>query len=103
MPASRENHGDDGDDLDQHFELAEFARLDGKTFGRCNRAQSADQELAADDDYRHPRRHERGIELNERDEGRGDEQFVGQGIEEHPHRRDLAALAREVAINSVGD
>jgi len=103
VPAASKNHGHHGDDLHQHLELAQFARLNRKTFGRGNRAQPAHQKFAADDDHSHPGRHQRGIELHQRDERGGDQQLVGQRIEQHAHGRDLAALTREIAVNAVSD
>ena len=103
VPAASENHGHDGNDLHQHLELAQFARLNREAFGCGNGAQSAYQKLAADDDHSHPGRHQRGIELHQRDESGGDQQLVGQRIEQHAHGRDLAAFAREIAVNAVGD
>jgi hypothetical protein len=44
-----------------------------------------------------------GIELHQRDEGGGDQQLVGERIEQHAHGGDLAAFAREIAVNAVGD
>ncbi len=61
------------------------------------------QKLAADDDHSHPGRHQRGIELNQRDESGGDQQLVGQRIEQHAHGRDLATFTREISVNAVGD
>ena len=68
-----------------------------------NRAQSADQKFAANHHHRHPRGNECGIELHQCDECGSNEQLVGQRIEEHAHGRDLAAFARQIAINAIGD
>ncbi len=98
-----ENHRHDGNDLDHHLELAEIAGLDGESFRGGNRTQPAHQEFPADNDYRDPCRDQAGVELHQRDEGGCDEKFVRQRIEQYAHGRDLAALARQIAINPVGD
>jgi hypothetical protein len=77
--------------------------LNGKALGSGNRAQSAHQKLAANDHYSHPRRDERGIKLHQRDESSGDQQLVGERIEQYAHGGDLAAFAREIAVNTVGN
>lgn len=102
FPAVIEDDGDHGNDLDDHFELAQVAGFDGKSTGRGDRAQAAYQEFAADDDYCDPGGNQAGIELNQRNESGGDEKFVGHGIEQNAHGGDLAALAREVSVDAVG-
>jgi hypothetical protein len=100
---STEDHGDHGNDLYQHLKFAQIAGLDGKAFGRGNAAQSADQEFAPDDDDRDPRRHQAWIELDQSDECRRNQHLVGKGIEQDADGGDLAAPARNVAVDSVGD
>src|SRR5438045_2475776 len=98
-----EDHGDDSYDLDDHLQFAQFAGLDSESLGGGDGTQAADQELATDDDNRNPCRNEAGIQLDQSDERGGDQEFVGQGIEENSHGRDLLAPAGEVAIDTVGD
>src|SRR6266853_95857 len=102
LPAASENHRHHRNNLHQHFELAEFARLNRKTFGRGNRAQPAHQKLAADDNHGHPCRYQRRIELHQGDESGSNQQFVSQRIEQDAHGRDLAPFSRQVTIDSVG-
>jgi len=75
FPAMVENDGDHGDDLHHHLELAEFAGFDGKAAGRGDGAQAAHQKLAANDDDGDPRRNQARVELDESNEGGGDEKF----------------------------
>src|SRR5581483_382157 len=103
FPAHREDGGDHGDDLHDHLEFAEIAGLDGEAFGGGDGTEAADHEFTANHDDGHPRRHDLRVELHQGYEGGGDEQLVGERIEEHAHGGDLAAAAREVTINAVGD
>src|ERR1039458_4281948 len=58
LPAVVKNDRNHGNDLHHHLELAQFAGFDGETLGRSDGAQTADQELAANDDHRDPRSEE---------------------------------------------
>ena len=102
MPLPRQNDGHHGNNLHQHLEFSQFAGLNREAFRRCDGTQPAHQKFAADDDDRHPCRHQRWIELHQSDEGSRDQKFVGQRIEQHPHGRDLPALAREVSVDAIG-
>ena len=86
-----------------HFDFAEIAGVNGEALLRGDGAQAADQEFASDDDHRHPCRDDAGIQLHQGDEGGGDEQLVGQGVEQHAHGGDLMTAPRQVAVESVGD
>ena len=70
-----------------------------QTLRRGDRAQSGDRELATEDDDDHPRRGQ--LELNERNESRGDQKLVGDRVEEGAERRDLAAPPRQPAVEKV--
>ena len=98
-----EDHGDHRNNLHQHFKFAQFAGLDGETFGGGNRTQSAHQKFARDNHHRHPGRNQAGVELHQGDKRGGDQKLVGQRIEQHAHGRDLAAAARQIAVDAVGD
>ncbi len=93
--------GEHAEDLHAHLQLAQIAGLDGEAFGGGNRTQAADQELPANDDDHHPRRHDARIELHQSDEGSGDQQLVGNRIQQHTQRGDLGAPARQVAVDRV--
>lgn len=92
-PAVSEDGGDDGGDLDDGFEFAEVAGLDGEAFGGCDGAEPADEEFAADDEDGDPGLDDVRVVFDESDVGGGDEQLVGQGVEEHAHGGNLAAAA----------
>ena len=98
-----EDGGDDGDDLDYGFELAEVAGLDGEAFAGGDGAETADEELAADDEDGDPGLHDVGVVGDQQDEGGGDHELVGEGVEEHAEGGDLAAAAGEEAVEAVGD
>ena len=53
--------------------------------------------------HRDPGRNQAGIELHQRDKRSGDEELVGQGIEQYAHGRDLAAAAGQVSVDAVSD
>ena len=103
FPAVVQNDGDHGNDLHQHFKFAQLAGLNGKALGRRDRAQPAYQKLARNDDHCHPGRNQSRIKLHQCDESGGDEEFVGQRVEQHPHGCDLAAPARQVSVNAIGN
>jgi hypothetical protein len=103
LPVMVDNRRHYADDLHNHFQLAEIAGLDGKPFGRSDAAQSAYQELTTNDDYRYPGWDDARIELHQRDESRGNHQFVRQRIEQHAHGGHLATFPRQVAIEAIGD
>jgi hypothetical protein len=102
-PAVGEDGGDDGDDLDDGLELADLAGFDGEAFGGGDRAQAGDEELAADDEDGDPWLDDVGVVADEDDVAGGDEEFVGERVEEHAHGGDLVAAAGEVAVKAVGD
>ena len=103
LPAMVEDDGDHGNNLHQHLEFAQVAGLDGEAFRGGDGAQPTDQKFARDNDHRDPGRDQAGVELNQRDEGGGDEELVGQGIEQDAHGRDLVAAAGEISVDAVGD
>src|SRR5689334_3745576 len=65
QPAMVQNRRHYTYDLHHHFQLSQIAGLDGKSFRRGNTPEPADEELAADNNYRHPRGHDARIELNQ--------------------------------------
>ncbi len=50
VPTMREDGCDDGDDLDDGFELADLAGFNGEAFRGGDGAEAGDEELAADDE-----------------------------------------------------
>jgi len=103
IPAVSENRCYNGDNLQDHFQLAKIARLNGKAFGGGDAAQAGDQELAPEHENNDPRRHEVGGEADEEDESGGNQEFIRHGIKENSYAADLAVLAREVAVKAIGD
>ena len=103
VPTVMEGDGNDGDDLDDGFEFAEVGGFDGKAFRGRDGAEAAHEELAAYDEDGDPGVHDAGVVGDEKDEGRGDHELVGEGVEEHAEGGDLAAAAGEVAVKAVGD
>jgi hypothetical protein len=103
LPAMVENYRHDGDNLHNHFELAEIAGFNREAFGSGNAAQPTDQELPADYDDGDPGCHQRRVELNQGDESGSNEQLVGQWVEQHSNGGDLATFAGDVAVDPVGN
>lgn len=103
VPAVREDDSDDGDDLHDHLEFAYVGGLDREAFLCGDRAQAGDEEFTSDDDDGDPGGDDLGRVLHERDVGSGDQELVGQGVEQHAESRDLLTFAGEVAVESVGD
>jgi hypothetical protein len=103
VPTVGEDGGDDGDDLNDGLQLADLAGFDGEALGGGDRAQTGDEKLAADDEDGDPGLDDAGVVADEDDVGSGDKEFVGQWVEEYPHRGDLMAAAGEVAVETIGD
>jgi hypothetical protein len=103
IPPVGQDGGHDGDDLDDGFELPDLAGFDGEAFGGGDGAEAGDEELAADDEDGDPGLDDGGVVPDEDDVGGGDQEFIGEGVEEHTHGRDLVAATGEIAVEAVGD
>jgi hypothetical protein len=103
VPAVGEDSGDDRDDLDDSLELAELAGFDGEALGGGDGAEAGDQELAANDQDGDPGGNDAGVIRDQDDVGGGDQELVGEGVEEHADGGDLFAAAGEIAVEAVGD
>jgi hypothetical protein len=103
VPPVSENGGDDGDNLDDGFQLADLAGFDGKAFGGGNGTKAGDEKLAADDQDGDPWFNDGGCIGDKDDVGRCDHELVGEGVEQHAHGGDLAAAAGEIAVQAIGD
>jgi hypothetical protein len=103
VPAVGEDSGDDRDDLDDSLELAELAGFDGEALGGGDGAETGDQELAANDQDGDPGGNDAGVIRDQDDVGGGDQELVGEGVEEHADGGDLFAAAGEIAVEAVGD
>ncbi len=97
--ADAEEQERDGNDLEKGLGLAEFVGLDGIAFGGGDAAEAADGEFASDEEDYEPTAD--GTELNEGDEGGGDEELVSDGIEEGTDGGDLFPAAGEVAVEKI--
>ena len=100
MSAVGHEHVHDVDDLQHRLELAVLVGGDGDALRDADDAQHADGDLAADDDHGDPGGD--AVLADQRDERRGDEQLVGERVEELPERRDLLVAPRHVAVELVG-
>ena len=103
VPAVGEDGGDYGDDLDDGLELADLAGFDREAFGGGDAAESGDEEFATDDEDSDPGLDDVRVVADEDDVGGGDQELVGQWVEEHAHGGDLVATAGEVAVEAIGD
>src|SRR5262249_52193209 len=102
-PAVVENNRNNGNDLHDHFELAEIAGFDGKTFGCGNGSQAANQKFAPNDDHGNPRWNHARIELHQGYKRSRNEEFVGKGIQQHAHGGNLPAPTGDVAVDAIRD
>ena len=98
-----EDGGDDRDDLDYCFQLADLGGVDGESLGCGDGAEAGDEELSADDDDGDPRVYDARVVGDQDDVGRGDHQLVCQRIQQHAQGGDLLAAAGQVAVQAVGD
>ena len=95
-----DEHGD-GANLQNHFCFAESGRGNRETLGGSDIAQAENGELAPDDDYHHPGFDE--VHVHQGNECGGDEQFVGDRIEQDAEGGYLQATPREIAVRPVGE
>jgi len=89
-----------GDDLGDGLVFAESGGRDHDAFFGGDGAQPGDGDLAADDQDHHPSG--QAAEFYEHDHGRGDEQLVGEGVEEFPQVGDQAHAAGDQAVEVIG-
>lgn len=90
----------DGDDLRDGLRLAVPAGGDDHALAGGHHADARHDELAREDDERYPRGQH--AQLDEREQGGGHEDLVGQGVDELAEVRHLAAAARQVPVEAVG-
>jgi len=98
-----EDRSDDRDDLDDSLELADLAGFDSEAFGGGDGAQAGNEELAPDDEDGNPWLDDAGVVADEDDVAGGDEELIGERVQQHAHGGDLVAAAGEVAVESVSD
>src|SRR4029077_9799111 len=99
MPRSSDEHSY-GAYLENHLGLAEHGRFDGEAFGGGDVAQAKHGEFASDDDDHHPGGNQ--VHVHQGNESGGDEELVGDGVEQDAEGGDLQAAAREVAVGPIG-
>src|SRR5579859_1539964 len=87
-------------DLQDHLGLAQHRGFDGKAFRRSDVTQPEHGEFASDDDDHHPGGDQ--VHVYQRYESGGDEQLVGNWVEQDAQGGDLQAAAGEVAIGPIG-
>src|SRR5712691_9522130 len=68
-----------GAHLQNHLRFSQRGCFDGESLGRGDIPQAENRELPADNDDHHPRRNE--VHIHQRNESRGDQELVGNGIE----------------------
>ncbi len=94
-----QDHGNGGH-LRDHLGLAKIAGLDGVAFGRRDTAEPGDRELAPDDQHHHPRRN--SPDLDERNKCGGNQEFIGDGIEQCADCGDLLPAPCQIAVQQIG-
>ncbi len=87
--------------FEPHLGLAEPRGGDVHALGRGDGPEARDSQLPADDDDGGPGRD--APEVDEADDGRGDEELVGRRVEQLANDRDQALFAGEVTVQPVGE
>ena len=90
----------DGHQLQRGLDLAALAGGDDQPLGRGDAAQAVDRQVAGDQHHHHPGRH--AAQRHHEHQHGGDDQLVGQRVEELAQHAHLAAAARQVAVERVG-
>ena len=96
-----EHEIEDGDDLPEHLVFAEFFGGEHDILADGDLADACDEEFAREDDDGDPGG-EHAV-FDEDDESGGDEDFIGEGIEEFAEVGDEVAGAGDGAVEVVGD
>src|SRR5258707_845265 len=89
-----------GANLQNHFGFSKRGGFDGESFGRGDIAQAEDREFPADDDHHHPRGNQ--LHAHQRNERRGNQELVGNGVEKNAKSRDLQPAPSQIAIRPIG-
>src|SRR5215472_4393679 len=98
MPRAGNQHGD-GTNLQHHFRFAQCGGGNYKSFRGSDVAQAENREFAPDDDHHHPAGNQ--VHVHQGDKGGGNQQFVGDGVEENPQGGHLPITPRKVAVRPV--
>src|SRR6266852_2229174 len=99
VPRSNDEHRH-GTHLQNHLGLSKGGCFDRKSLGRSDIPQTENREFPADDDYHHPRGNK--VHVHQRNEGRGDQELVGNGVEKNAQGRNLPSPPSPVAIRPIG-
>jgi hypothetical protein len=92
-----------GDHLDHRLPLGQLADRHGHADLGQVLAQARDQDLAAQDDQaRQDDQAADGVDADQHEDDGGDQQLVGDRVEEAAERRNLVQVARQVAVEIVG-
>src|SRR5712664_3983021 len=86
--------------LQHHLRLSQGRCFDGESFSRGDIPQAENSEFPADDDHYHPRGNE--MHVHQRNECRGDQELVSNGIEKDAQGGYLQAPPSQVSIGPVG-
>src|SRR6266851_1166237 len=89
-----------GAHLQNHLGLSKGGCFDRKSLGRGDVPQTENGEFPADNDHHHPRVNE--IHAHQRNECRGDQELVGNGVEKNAQGRHLQAPPSQVSIRPIG-
>ena len=88
-----------GNYLENHLRFTQSRRGNRKSFCGCDVAKSQNHDLAPDDNHRHPGVHQ--MHFPEGNECGRHQEFIRNGIEQNPERRDFAAPPSIIPIRPV--
>src|SRR5260370_40589890 len=86
--------------LQHHLRLSKGGCFDRESFSRGDVPQTENREFPSDDDHHHPSGNK--MHVHQRNERRGDQELVGNGVEKNAQGRYLAAPPSQVSIRPVG-
>ncbi len=98
--AQERKRDQDGHDLRDRLVLAHLFRGEDDLLVRRDGAQAGDEKFARDDQHDHP--HRRHMPLDQADQRAGDQDFVGEGIEQLAQVGDEMVAPRDCAIEPIG-
>src|SRR5262245_18157852 len=101
LVAVEDENGNDGDDLGDSFVLAVAYGGQHDVCGGSEQAQAGDGEFARDDDDDHPGSNP--IQLDKRDEGRANHDFVRQRVHQDAEVCDEFPATGDLAVQKIAD
>src|SRR6266436_539211 len=99
VPRPDDEHGH-GAHLQYHLRFSKGGCFDRESLGRSDIAQPENREFPADDDHHHPRGNK--LHAHQRNERRGDQELVGNGVEKNSQGGHLQAPPSQVSIRPIG-